>query len=217
MNPGLRNSCFLFWGFTFGDECTLSQQIQDLENDEYCPNNRLVLCVRRLGLWPIVSQNFIKILRLFLGSIQWDMKSHRHFLNSSITSQDVHLPSEPQDQIAHVSSAAGNKLLPRALMWMWLKIFWSLRQIWKPCSPQFIWGVQWVTMNIWKWENCWADCPCWNVYSYRESLSGALIEIWMCGSEDRRKIFAKYLDCSPGWDICSRNPLRNLGATELKR
>ena len=59
-------------------------------------HNRLGLDDQRLGLWPIVSQVFVKIAQIsVLMPIQWDMKSHRdQFLNPPCTRPLVHVPSE---------------------------------------------------------------------------------------------------------------------------
>ena len=81
-------------------------------------------------------------------------------------------PANPEVLMSKVSSAEGKLIFARALMWTWLKIFWSLSQIWDHLDHS---THEAVSSSLWRLMivivgRGWPEME-W-LYSYREVLSG---------------------------------------------
>ena len=114
-------------------------------------------------------------------------------------------------------SATGKLILARPLLWMLLKICWSLSQIWDHVYVSTHEGSAGHGESLTIWivggRMAWVGMSLFLQKCYFLSNSFSLAT----GSEDGGKMLHNELDRSPGWDILSRITAGILGAAGFKR
>ena len=136
--------------------------------------------------------------------INWVMEGQRHhFLNTKIQLQRSTSPANPEDLIVHVWSAAGKLILDRSLMWTWLKICWSLCQIWDHID-QSTYDV--ISGAPRMGENGKSLCRITELECLYMNRGGSFLTttfIFYREWKEVGKMFGKDLHCYPGWYITS--------------
>ena len=137
------------------------------------PNRDWFWVTENLHSGPLSARLLSRVLRLVLGC-QFSETSvvTLHFPNSLTRIQISISPANPEVLIFQVWSAEGKLIFARSLMWMWLKIFWSLSQIWDHLdhrTHEVVSGSPWRLMIVTVGRG-WPELE-WP-YSYRWVLSG---------------------------------------------